>query len=907
MIKKKKKKKKKKFIFFFFFLFLSRAISESIRDFVQTSLSLEALAIREEQLTEQSFSWDVPSAIGEFRTNVSFYLSQNKQVRTLAQHDGKRGSFGVSLGSRRLGGVPSNLLGPNAAFLAKVDLSCNCMTSLSELIVRLENLTFLDVSCNQLSVLPPQLHQLTKLQHLNVAHNELVELSDGVGFLQNLSFLNVSSNRLRDLPLSLGCMPNLREAILHDQAYPTNKFRFPSEVMEGGSLSILTHLKHLLKRKQRYPVCSVFFVGTAVPKTRLLHMLSREDGSKLASTHASSPSYIGRNRKTSQDASSVGVLGKFYSRSGGNLSLSSQSSDTNSSDSEHSGDDSMSVETTLFRWQLNRSDTGGMDFAPNNVSSPNQTISQVQIASPRKLLSSSGNASSGSNVVNINSMVGDGVDVSNEMQLEVWDFSGFELVPLFQRQNTAFVVCVNVASDRFSVASVIKSIHRIQKFSGTRIMLFGSYPEGSLPPANLAAVEAELDRVIAMFSGLIVSKFLVSSKSAESKSSRKVLRDMVLKLVSEMWAARPEVPSSWIVFGRMLVMKGQALSVPVLTWEQIMAIAAGCGLTDQATVEAASKFVSETGHITFSEAPGEDWVVLNTTWMSTMWSPLRLLHSKPEIKGLVSADELVQAWQSTCLCPTWATRPWIALLKRLKMVIPIPQLRLILVPNLLAPERPSDLESRFWPAHCLADQMQYSRVFTLSEPFPDELLISQMAIRLLRANWNCEIIWLSGLVMSLGEERLLVECNALSTVVKMSVRAPGVSSQLITLIFWMTSIIAEQMSSVPTVEVPCIHCMQLRSYDPYMFSRAELEDAVASGKGVVLCRSVNPILIHSMAPDISMAGIAAHVIEPESLGELTLIGEGGFAKVIIMFIFVCFLTIRQSFFRKGVSREMARR
>lgn len=85
--------------------------------------------------------------------------------------------------------------------------------------------------------------------------------------------------------------------------------------------------------------------------------------------------------------------------------------------------------------------------------------------------------------------------------------------------------------------------------------------------------------------------------------------------------------------------------------------------------------------------------------------------------------------------------------------------------------------------------------------------------------------------------------------------------------------------------------MQLRSYDPYLFSRAELEDAVASGKGVVLCRSVNPILIHSMAPDISMASISAHVIEdPSSLGDLQLVGEGGFAKVILLFCLLLFFS-----------------
>jgi Leucine-rich repeat (LRR) protein len=829
------------------------------------------LAIREEQITEQSFSWDVSSAIGDFRTNVNFYLSQNKQLRALAQHATQRPTCGVSLSSRRLEEVPRAVFGNTAQWLAKLDLSCNCLTSLSESIDRLDSLTYLDVSCNQLSVLPPQLLRLTKLQHLNVAHNELVELSEGVGFLRGLSFLNVSSNRLRELPMSLACMPSLREAILQDPSNPTNKFRFPSEVLEGGSLSILTHLKYCLKRTHRYPVVSVFCIGNQACKTRLMQMLAREDGSKSASNFSSTSGYIGRARKTSTTAEMTGVLGKFHSRSG-NFSLSSQSSDTNSSESEtQSTDDGLSVETWLLRLQLNRSEPALLEHAsPSSMRSSSNAASGPLSSAP----------SFGHN--NNNEPAPDAAGVTlNDMQLEVWDFSGYELMPLFQRRGTVFVVCVNVASERFSAMSVIKMIRRIPRLEGTRIMLFGTYVDAALPPAKLTVAEAELDRVIALFPGLVLSKLLLPAKVAESKSSRKLLRDLLTRLLSETWSQRPEVPASWVLFGRMLVMMGSVRTVPVLTWSEMVDLASCCGISGDASVIEASRFVAETGHITFSEAPGEDWSVLNTSWMTTMWSPLRLLHSKPEVKGLVSADELVQAWQSTCMCPTWATRPWIALLKRLKMVLPIPQLRLILVPHLLATERPSDLESRFWPAHCLPDQMQYSRIFTLAEPFRDELLVSQLALRLLRANWNCTCIWLSGLVMQLGEELLLVECNSSSTAIRMSIRAPGVSLNLITLIFWMTSIIEEQCHARAVVEIPCIHCMQLRSYDPYLFSRAELEDAVASGKGVVLCRSVNPILIHSMAPDISMAGISAHVIEEsaQSLGELQLIGEGGFAKV----------------------------
>ena len=62
------------------------------------------------------------------------------------------------------------------------------------------------------------------------------------------------------------------------------------------------------------------------------------------------------------------------------------------------------------------------------------------------------------------------------------------------------------------------------------------------------------------------------------------------------------------------------------------------------------------------------------------------------------------------------------------------------------------------------------------------------------------------------------------------------------------------------VYVPCPHCTAARSYDPYLFSLKSLQDAVAGGSSVVYCRSINPVQIYAIAPDISMESASLHSV-----------------------------------------------
>ena len=806
---------------------LTKGIGDDLRLLCQGSTSLESIIIREGNVSEESFSWIVTSALYETRTSVLFYMHQNRQMRRLRlgkKSDSPTSSPGLlSLNARRCEEVPRQLFQSKhmANLLTRLDLSNNSLSSLTESIGKLENLKHFDLSCNQLSVLPLSLLNLTCLENLYVAYNELLELSDALGFLQQLKSLNVKGNRLRSLPLCLGCLPQLQELEIADPQHPTNRFDLPHEVVNGGSLALLTYLKHHVRRTQAYGITPIYFVGASDSgKSRLIQLLS----------HGSDVKNYGRGRRKSSPSF------KGLVRKGSSFSTSDTGSVASSESSDH--EDSC-VETSLFQFHSSRSQIGGgISRKPSSGAS---------------------------------------MDIGSMVVIEAWDFTGRDLIPLYQRKSSCFVVSCNVASERFSAPMLLKMIRTIEMHQTTRLIIVGTFWD-ALPQGKAARIEREFDRVVAALPRVVVASVFVSLKGDNQKAVRKVLRDGLTRLTAEVGILSEEIPATWIVLGKMLRVLGQARSVPVIPWEELRQYAVQCNIPAE-SVRDACLFLEKTAHVTFSEGVGEDWCILSPTWIAAMWSPLRSLQHMVEHRGIVSSDELVLAWEAMS-CPSWATRPWIALLKRLQMLLPLPRRRLFIVPHLLDSLRPVDVDT-YWPTHSSADQMQYSRFYTLPDSIVDEVFFSQLLLRLLRGNWTSNCVWRSGMCLtSADDEILLVEGSSSSAAIKVHVRTNGgVSAQLISVIHTLNMLIQEHVSGPITVQVPCIHCLKDKSYDPYMFSRRELEDAVSSGKGVVMCRSVNPILIHSMAPDISMAGIAAHTIEYSELSNMNLIGEGGFAKV----------------------------
>lgn len=93
----------------------------------------------------------------------------------------------------------------HATLLASTDLSIDCsqLTTLSESIGYLYNLTNLTVNCEALEHLPETIGQLSQLEKLTVNSHKIQQLPDSIANLENLRLIDVPNQLISQLPIGV--------------------------------------------------------------------------------------------------------------------------------------------------------------------------------------------------------------------------------------------------------------------------------------------------------------------------------------------------------------------------------------------------------------------------------------------------------------------------------------------------------------------------------------------------------------------------------------------------------------------------------------------------------------------------------------------------------------------------------
>ena len=155
----------------------------------------------------------------------------------------------------------------NITALQKLDLSGNALArdSWSETFPKemknLQKLVYLNLSCNELSELPEVICQLSRLSVLSLRENQLETLPTEIGALQELRVLNIKSNRLRAIPESFGQLTNLTELSLQNNELVT----LPEAIQNLGSLRYLDLRQNSFSESEKQkvarllPLCKIQF------------------------------------------------------------------------------------------------------------------------------------------------------------------------------------------------------------------------------------------------------------------------------------------------------------------------------------------------------------------------------------------------------------------------------------------------------------------------------------------------------------------------------------------------------------------------------------------------------------------------------------------------------------------------
>eukprot|EP01103_Thecamoeba_quadrilineata_P004097 TRINITY_DN1381_c3_g1_i1.p1 TRINITY_DN1381_c3_g1~~TRINITY_DN1381_c3_g1_i1.p1 ORF type:complete len:1903 (+),score=318.22 TRINITY_DN1381_c3_g1_i1:778-5709(+) len=215
-----------------------------------------------------------------------------------------------------------------------------------------------------------------------------------------------------------------------------------------------------------------------------------------------------------------------------------------------------------------------------------------------------------------------------------------------------------------------------------------------------------------------------------------------------------------------------------------------------------------------------------------------------------------------------------------KFLSPIPNYPFMdgcsLVPCLLPTNRPKELQD-YWPR--FSSSSQYGRIYQFD--FIPTGLFSRLMIRLLNLPLGeSRLFWRTGVLLQFPNESCLIEMFSVNKEISITVRGSTVV-KLGLIIKTFDDLLADCEWKKLNVHifVPCVHCVEERSYDPFRFPLMMCESAARNGKPFVLCYGIRPIRIDTLVPDITLIDVQSAIIKFSEVKVKEKIGEGGFAQV----------------------------
>jgi len=230
--------------------------------------------------------------------------------------------------------------------------------------------------------------------------------------------------------------------------------------------------------------------------------------------------------------------------------------------------------------------------------------------------------------------------------------------------------------------------------------------------------------------------------------------------------------------------------------------------------------------------------------------------------GILNRKDLPQIWKAPAY-PENVHESLVALLEKFEVAYSLPQLPSedggppegagILVPCLLPATRPADLtKPGMWPKYEPSSEVtQLGRFYSFNfMPFG---FFNRFMVRLLRSGWVLQKAWKNGMFFLKGSDKLLLELdNEVAYRLKLYMRGPNPAPAMLVLLASIDTLIADWLKVEVKVEIPCPHCIK-DHVKPYLFSQAELEQAVSRGNTVVLCRGVDAVSVYGLAPDLALS------------------------------------------------------
>eukprot|EP01104_Vermistella_antarctica_P011534 TRINITY_DN3225_c0_g1_i1.p1 TRINITY_DN3225_c0_g1~~TRINITY_DN3225_c0_g1_i1.p1 ORF type:complete len:2234 (+),score=480.91 TRINITY_DN3225_c0_g1_i1:263-6964(+) len=717
--------------------------------------------------------------------------------------------------------------------LRELNLSKNPLGMLPTVLFSMPYLVDLNISSMRLSSMNPDIQQLTSLQRLNIGHNEFTEIPMEVLELGELTRLDVSYNQIRTVPLDIFKLAKLTSLFLQ-----SNKLTFLSpgvgKLRDLGTLDIrdneIVHVPGVVGflplrsetfrysgNKLRTPPKSVREKGHTAVMAYLKELL---EGAK--------PCYRMKMMLVGQENVGKTSLLRCLSRTMG----------------------------------VKKKEEKKVDI--NTISTDGIDIGELQLN------------------------VAFGQDAEKEtVTLSAWDFAGQELYytshQFFLSERSLCILVWNMA-EREELSKVEFWLQSISaRCPESPIIIVGTHLDDPICTKEYVAetVQFMQDKYFEKFPSL-QDVVPLSCQSLRGMDQLKLLIEMVIANQEHMGE---EVPLNYLELEKLVLDMKVKRVPPIMTWDEFTAIGVMCNIKTQESLLVATSLLHKLGSMLhFPSKELNDLVILSPQWLTDVMCSIITTKHNFAGTGILQHNSLQQVWRPPAF-PESLHQTLFTLLQQFEIIFYLKSTQKTgpnslytgysLVPSSLPEERPTDLD-RHWPA--FSDEPFFGRHYQLE--FLPHGFVSRLMVRLLHFAEPTSFWRYGMLIVTEKGEKVLIEMKRRSMLLTVGFRNVKTSSNLSRLLLeGIGSLLDGWFNIKYKVLVPCIHCLQERFHDPYIFTLEDCELAAIQGSATINCSGVRPIRLDDLVPDIAMTNVSNCKINYCDLQVGDEIGEGGYATV----------------------------
>jgi leucine-rich repeat kinase 2 len=192
---------------------------------------------------------------------------------------------------------------------------------------------------------------------------------------------------------------------------------------------------------------------------------------------------------------------------------------------------------------------------------------------------------------------------------------------------------------------------------------------------------------------------------------------------------------------------------------------------------------------------------------------------------------------------------------------------------------PDRLEA-LWPHTLQEGESQLRRYFTFD--FLPNGFFSRLLVRLLSAtSWLPQHFWKNGVLVRLDGARMLLLFDPRSNCLQLAVRGSTPGKHIAAMVESLDALCQDWLREPYESFVPCAHCLDEQSKEPFLFSLRDLERAAATDQVAVFCRGITAVSVSLLVPDIAMHSFEDCTVEFDEIEMGEELGVGGYAVVLL--------------------------